>query len=100
MNYIKRKKSMKVPIGAGIAMGLMSLGGAFLAWGFRGAARRKSKKAGSQGDMDAPTEILPAQESGRLAEKFQSLDSEGKTGHIPRDLERDPKNIEQSIHPR
>lgn len=98
-NPLKKSKGRKITMGAGLAM---VLGGTLLAWGYRSWSRRKAK-AGSMGGSKGGTEAQPqgvaTAEPGRLAEKFHSLDAEGKSGSIPRDLERDPKNIEQSIHP-
>lgn len=98
-DFLRRNKGRKITVGAGLAM---VLGGALLAWGYRSWSRRK-EKAGSPGGSKAGADTQPQElataEPGRLSEKFHSLDAEDKSGRIPRDLERDPKNIEQSIHP-
>lgn len=98
-NILKRNKGRKITMGAGLAM---VVGGVLLAWGYRTWSRRKEKAGspdGSKGGTDAQPQGVATAEPGRLTEKFHSLDAEDKSGRIPRDLERDPKNIEQSIHP-
>ncbi len=95
-----KKKSRRAPLGAGLAIGL---GGALLAWGYRRWARKAAAApqtpASTPGHGQPQGSENPTPDEARLQEHFHSLDRESGKGHIPRDLERDPKNIEQTIHP-
>ncbi len=81
------KKKSKAPLSAQAAI---AAGGLLLTWGYRRWNRKKVDHSRSA-DVQAKAE--------RLAGKFHSLDQEAHGGHIPKDLEREPKNLEQSTHP-
>lgn len=92
MKLMRLKRSGKAPLSAQAAI---ALGGLLVTWGYRRWSRKKAARSGEVGarGREAPPEAE------RLAEKFHSLDEETKAGHIPKDLEREPKNLEQSVHP-
>jgi hypothetical protein len=76
------------------AQAAIAAGGLLLTWGYRRWSRRKKADA----DKSRIQDEIKAQ-ADRLADKFHSLDKEAPTSHIPKDLETEPKNLEQSIHP-
>lgn len=94
MKFLKRKRRNGLPIAtaAGVALGMGGLIWAYLRWFRPGGIESGSVPGDSKAGARAPG-------AEALAEKFQSLDSEKAAANIPKDLERDPKNIEQSIHP-
>lgn len=86
------KKKSRAPLSTQAAI---AAGGLLLAWGYRRWSRRKASLAEAGGKAGADVRAG----AGKLAEKFHSLDAESRSGHIPKDLEREPKNLEQSTHP-
>jgi hypothetical protein len=76
-----------------------SIGGGLLFFVYRRWQRRKS--AHSHEDRK-PRDIVQAEADGqaeKLSEKFYSLDQKTQSGHIPKDLEKEPKNLDQAMHP-
>lgn len=97
MRWIGKKKSRKAPLAAGAGLA----GGILFALGYRLWNRRKAGGRREAESREEAADAAPrtAEEAGRLAEKFHGLDKENRSGHIPKDLERSPKNLEQSLHP-
>jgi len=89
---LRLKKNKRAPLSAQAAI---AFGGLLLTWGYRRWSRRKAAHSGAG---RAASEEVKAQ-ADKLARKFHSLDKETQGGHIPKELEKDPKNLEQSIHP-
>ena len=76
----------------GIGM-LLILGGAVGIWGARRLIRMRAAasadKEGQGGGFDASP----------LAQRWHSLDHERRHGHVPRDLSRESKDMDQRYHP-
>lgn len=97
MKFMMKKKSGKgKAIGWGAAA--TTMGGLALAWGFRMWSKRGRKGPTMTGGEGTADEELGRRGSEDLAENWHGLDEDERKGHIPRALERDPKNIEETIH--
>jgi hypothetical protein len=91
MKLMKLKKKGTAPLSAQAAV---AVGGLLLVWGYRRWYRRKAKR-----DEARRADAELHSKSDTLSGKFHSLDQGAATGRIPKDLERAPKNLEQSEHP-
>lgn len=91
MNFIRSKERGRVSLSAWVAI---TTGGVLLSWAYRRWNRRKSAHShtGRKPDVDVQAN------ADRLSGKFLSLDEVAQSGQIPKDLEKEPKNLDQSIH--
>lgn len=86
----------------GLGKALAAAGGMLAVYGIGRILRgrrlsRDGKAAPGTGSAARPSVAAPDTE--KLKARFHGLDEEKAHGRIPRELERDPKNIAQTIHP-
>ncbi|MDB5103099.1 MAG: hypothetical protein JWP91_788 [Fibrobacteres bacterium] len=87
-----RKKNRHLSRNLGLAM-VSALGSAGGYWIFkRYSSRRGRERSGPEAAS------RQGSDAASLAGQWHSLDKESKQGHIPRELDRTPKNLDQTIH--
>jgi hypothetical protein len=72
-----------------------TIGGALLIWGYR----RWNRRIPAQSPMGRNPKNDVQAEAEKLSGKFHSLDQMAQSGRIPKGLEKEPKNLDQAIHP-
>lgn len=93
---LKRLDKGRVSMGKVFAVGI---GGALLFLGYRRWQRRKSAHSPMDRNLGDTVQAEAERQAEKLSEKFHGLDQETHIGHIPKDLEKEPKNLDQAMHP-
>lgn len=95
-----RRSIRKRGLGAGALASLAILGGSVGYWAFRAVSRSRSRNRSEKlgtGNKEYPSADSQLR-AAELGKRWHSLDQERATGHFPKDLSREPKDMDQRIH--